>query len=181
MNNLPELNAEFINNDDNDINFLDNLASSVVKCLIHSGLKVSTAESLTGGMIAEYITSVPGASEVIELGVVSYTDRIKSQELFVSEKTLEKYTAVSQQTAIEMAKGIMKKSGSDISVSVTGIAGPDGGTDKQPVGTVYACVIYKDKINVVNLKLYERYKTLDRKKVRMLTCAYALKMIEDIL
>ena len=181
MNNLPELDAVFGDNDSESRNFLDNLASSVVKLLINSGLKVSTAESLTGGLIAEYITSVPGASEIFELGIVSYTDRIKSQELNVSENTLEKFTAVSEQTAVEMAKGIMKKSGADIAVSVTGFAGPDGGTDAQPVGTVYACVIYKEITNVVNLKLYERYKALDRNKVRMLTCAYALKMIEDIL
>lgn len=173
--------SDFVSNDYDSLSFLDNLANSVVKLLITRKLKISVAESLTGGMIAEYITSVSGASEIFELGIVSYTDRIKTQELNVSKEILEKYTAVSEQTAIAMAQGVMKKSGSDISVAVTGLAGPGGGTDTQPVGTVYACVIYKDKVNVVNLKLYDKYDNLNRGKIRKLTTAYAFKMVENIL
>lgn len=173
--------SDFVSNDYDSISFLDKLANSVVKLLLNRKLKISVAESLTGGMIAQYITSISGASEIFELGIVSYTNRIKTQELNVSQGILDKYTAVSEQTAIAMAQGVMKKTGSDISVAVTGLAGPGGGTKILPVGTVYACVIYKDNVNVVNLKLYEKYENLDREKIRKLTTAYAFKMVEDIL
>lgn len=181
MENNLNIVADYINNNGIDTTYLDNLAQSVVKLLISRGLKLSTAESLTGGMISQYITSVSGASEIFELGICSYTDRIKTQELFVPVDILNKYSAVSEQTAIAMAQGIIKKSSSDISVAVTGLAGPGGGTQEQLVGTVFVAVIYKDKSEVKNLKLYESFSDLDRKKIRRLTTAFALKMILDII
>ena len=181
MENNLNIVAEYINNNDIDTDYLDNLAQSVVKLLINRKLKLATAESLTGGMISQYITSVSGASEIFELGICSYTDRIKTQELFVSEEILDKYSAVSEQTAIAMAQGIMKKSSADIAVAVTGLAGPGVVTAKQPAGTVFAAVIYKDKSDVRNLKLYESFLNLNREKIRRLTTAFAFKMIADII
>ena len=114
---------------------------SLVLLLKEKGLKVSTAESLTGGMIACKITSVPGASSVIGYGFVTYSDDAKNKVLGVSKETLEKHTAVSKETAREMAVGALNRSGSDIAVAVTGYAGPDAG--KEPAGTVYLCAARK--------------------------------------
>ena len=112
---------------------------SLVLLLKEKGLKVSTAESLTGGMIACKITSVPGASSVIEYGFVTYSDAAKHEVLGVNNETLEKHTAVSKETAREMAIGALNRAGSDIAVAVTGYAGPDGGSE--PAGTVYLCAV----------------------------------------
>lgn len=112
----------------------------IVKLLKEKKMTVATAESCTGGLIAKRITDISGSSSVFECGIVSYSNRIKSEILGVKEETLNKYGAVSEQTAMEMVSGALKVSGADIAVSVTGIAGPDSdGTDK-PVGLVYIAV-----------------------------------------
>lgn len=103
-------------------------------------LTVSTAESCTGGMIASKITDVSGASSYFGMGVVTYSNEAKNKLIGVSSDTLKKYGAVSEQTAQEMAEGVKKLSGSDISISVTGIAGPTGGTKEKPVGLVYIAI-----------------------------------------
>lgn len=100
-------------------------------------LKVTTAESCTGGMVAASITDVSGSSEFFDAGVVTYSNEAKAALLGVSKKTLDSYGAVSPNTACEMAEGALKLSGADIAISVTGIAGPTGGTDEKPVGLVY--------------------------------------------
>lgn len=105
--------------------------------LLEKGLKVSTAESCTGGLIASKITSVSGASGCFDLGVVTYSNEQKQKILGVKGETLEKYGAVSEETALEMCKGVIRISGADIGISVTGIAGPTGGTAEKPVGTVW--------------------------------------------
>lgn len=99
--------------------------------------KVAVAESCTGGAIANAITDVAGASNYFLCGVVAYSNRSKKDFLGVKEATLKKFGAVSEQVAAEMAKGIRKKSGATYGISVTGIAGPTGGTKAKPVGTVY--------------------------------------------
>lgn len=159
---------------------VDILAGNVVKYCSGKDYTISTAESLTGGMISKFITSVPGASEVFELGVCSYSDRIKNKVLGVREETLTKYTAVSKQTAEEMSAGIQALSGSDIAVSVTGIAGPAGGTDDKPVGTVYVSVRFRDKCQTKNLELYKRYDDLCREDIRLLTTKEAFEMILEL-
>ena len=119
------------------------LAEQIVeKCAVY-GLKISTAESITGGMISAAITSVPGSSAVIEFGVCSYSNRIKHKILGVSEKTLEKFTEYSKECAEEMARGALEISGADFAVATSGIAGPMGGTPEDPVGTVYICACDK--------------------------------------
>lgn len=115
---------------------------TVKKCTEH-GLKISAAESCTGGMISAAITSVSGSSSVIELGVCSYSNRIKREVLGVSAGTLEEFSEYSTQCAEEMAKGALKLSGADFAVSTSGVAGPSGGTEDNPVGTVYISVCGK--------------------------------------
>ncbi len=108
----------------------------LIKKLKEQGYKLSVAESCTGGLISKLITDVSGASEVFDCAVTTYSNEAKMKLLGVSGETLEKYGAVSEQTAREMASGVKKLSNADIAVSVTGIAGPGGGTEKKPVGTV---------------------------------------------
>lgn len=114
-----------------------NLQTALVRTLESKGLKIATAESCTGGLVSKRITDAAGASEVFECGICSYADCIKEKVLGVSAKTLEKYTAVSHQTAEEMADGVRKLANADIGISTTGYAGPSGGTPEAPVGTVY--------------------------------------------
>jgi len=115
----------------------EQLQDAVYKLLKEKNIKIATAESCTGGMVGEYLTSVPGISQFYEMGVVTYSNEMKEKLLGVSGATLEKYGAVSEQTAREMAEGVIKLSGADIGVSITGIAGPGGGTREKPVGLVY--------------------------------------------
>lgn len=116
---------------------LDKLVTNVVELLVRRGISVSTAESCTGGLLSELITAVPGASQIFSLGICTYSEEMKSRFLGVSPEKLEKYGVVSCETALEMVRGLKKISGADICVSVTGIAGPGGGTAETPVGTVY--------------------------------------------
>ncbi len=160
---------------------VDILAESIVKYCCSKNYSISTAESLTGGMISKYITSVPGASEIFELGVCSYSDRIKNKVLGVRKETLSEYTAVSRRTAEEMSLGIKKLSGSDIAVAATGIAGPGGGTEQAPVGTVYVSVRFKDKCTTENLSLYKRYEDLVREDIRLLTTKEAFEMVLELI
>lgn len=115
-------------------------AKRLVEELKAKKLHISAAESCTGGMIASAITEVSGASSVIELSVVSYSDRIKKEVLDVDSEILEKYTVYSAETAVEMVKGVLKLSNADLAVGVTGLAGPGGGSAEKPVGLVYIAV-----------------------------------------
>jgi len=116
------------------------LEKTVVRLLTEKGIKFATAESCTGGLIANRITNVPGASDVFTHGFVTYANAAKSEMLGVSHKDIEMSGAVSEIVARAMAEGAMKKSGAGISVAVTGIAGPGGGTEDKPVGTAWIAV-----------------------------------------
>lgn len=109
----------------------------LIGLLKEKGLKISCAESCTGGLASKSITDVSGVSSVFYGGVVSYDNSVKINALGVKEQTLSSFGAVSHQTAEEMALGVSQLCGTDIGISTTGIAGPDGGTPKKPVGTVY--------------------------------------------
>lgn len=115
----------------------ESLAETVVRAAIESGLTVGVAESCTGGLVAAALTDVPGASATFVGGVVAYDDAVKRDALGVDPRLLHEYGAVSSQVAIAMAEGVRHRVASDIAVSVTGIAGPDGGTPDKPVGLVW--------------------------------------------
>lgn len=115
----------------------EELARDIVERASASGVTVSTAESLTAGMIASTIADIPGASAVLRGGAVTYCDEIKHRVLGVEQETLDRFSAVSHQTAREMAVGSLDLYQSDIAVSATGYAGPGGGTEQDPAGTFY--------------------------------------------
>ena len=125
----------------------------VGEALIRKNLTIASAESCTGGLVAAAITDVPGISAVFSEGFVTYANQAKMKHLSVSEETLAVYGAVSEQTAKEMAEGVRRRTGSDIGVSTTGIAGPGGGTKEKPVGLVYIGVSTKDGTAVEELHL----------------------------
>ena len=111
-------------------------------------MKLTTAESCTGGLLAGTFLNVPGASLVYEEGYITYANKSKRKLLGVKKKTLKEHGAVSKQTAKQMAKGAAKAAGADVAVSVTGIAGPDGGTAEKPVGLVYIGCYVNQKVKV---------------------------------
>lgn len=148
------------------------LAERVVKEYTEKGLTLATAESCTGGLIAGKITSVSGASTVLGYGAVTYSEEAKCRMLGVDMSTIERCGVVSPETAEEMAAGIRRTSGADVGVSVTGFAGPGGGTEQYPVGTVFMGVSSKNGTRHVHLKLKG-----DRDRVRLLTVTNALSQL----
>lgn len=130
----------------------EELIEVVGKLLLKKHITVSCAESCTGGLFAAALTDIPGISEVFERGIVTYSNRAKMEELGVKSETLDKFGAVSHETACEMAAGLAEKTGSDLCISVTGIAGPGGGTSEKPVGLVYIGISYKGQVNVIELR-----------------------------
>lgn len=121
--------------------------------LVGKGLTIATAESCTGGMVAARLINYPGISASILEGAVTYSNEAKIRRLGVKEETLNSFGAVSEETAIEMAKGIASTSGADIGIATTGIAGPGGGTEEKPVGLVYIAVYYNNEVEVRKLNL----------------------------
>ncbi|MBR6638530.1 MAG: CinA family protein [Lachnospiraceae bacterium] len=144
----------------------------VVEMLLEKQLTITTAESCTGGLIGATLVNVPGVSSVFKEGYITYANESKQKLLGVSEDTLAKYGAVSEQTAREMAEGALKATNADVSIAVTGIAGPDGGTDEKPVGLVYMACAHKGK-TVVRRHVFEG----DRLQVRTSTVLYALDLV----
>lgn len=119
---------------------LESLEEVVVDLLKTQGKTIATAESCTGGLLAKRITDVSGASQVFEMGCVTYANRIKHLLLGVPEELLEQYGAVSEQVARAMAEGVRERAGSDLGIGITGVAGPTGGTPEKPVGLVYVAL-----------------------------------------
>ncbi len=150
----------------------DTLESVVAKLLVQNQLKLSVAESCTGGLIAKKLTDLPGSSEYLMYGVVSYSNEAKMKLLGVKPETLEKYGAVSEQTAMEMAQGVREIGQTDVAVSVTGIAGPGGGSKEKPVGLVYIGVAGKDKVYAKKV-VYSG----DRENIREVTARAALNLV----
>ncbi len=125
----------------------ETLEDSVVRLLKENNFTVTAAESCTGGLFTARLINVPGVSDVLKVGFITYSNRAKRKCLGVKRSTLNKYTAVSEQVAKEMSKGACFFTKADCSIAITGIAGPDGGTEKQPVGLVYiGCTVQKKTV-----------------------------------
>lgn len=146
----------------------------VVRALLSTGKTVVTAESCTGGLVAKRLTDIAGSSAVVRGGFVTYTDEMKQSLLDVSADTLRAYTAVSEQTAVEMARGARRRTGADIAVSTTGFAGPGGGTEDCPVGTVFIGISSSRGEHVVRLALSPQR---SRDYIRTLAATHALNLI----
>jgi nicotinamide-nucleotide amidase len=157
----------------NDNSSLDEIAA---RLLIESKKTLSVAESCTGGMVSSRLTDMPGISEVFDRAIVTYSNRAKMEELGVKRETLDKYGAVSEQTAREMAEGVRRVSGTDIGISVTGIAGPGGGSEGKPVGLVYAALAHSDGTVVKKLDLWG-----SRSRIRSVTCLHVFDMLRRYL
>ncbi len=162
---------------------IDSLSELVVQALSKKSLKIATAESCTGGMISSLITDISGSSAVFDCGVCTYANHIKQKVLGVKEETLSTYGAVSDRTAMEMARGARLLSKADIAISTTGIAGPMGGSQYKPVGLVYIGISTKDKLLAHKVLLAEGREP-KRSRIRELasSCAlyYALHEIDEI-
>ncbi len=148
-----------------------NTALELVQLLKSKKLHIALAESCTGGLIAQMLTAVAGASEVFELGVVSYSERIKSKVINVQKATLAKYTVYSAETAQEMALGVLALADADLAVGVTGLAGPGGGTAEKTVGLVYIAVG-----NAENMQTNEFHFSGSRSEIRQKAAAAALRL-----
>ncbi len=152
------------------------LEAAVMQLLDENKLTLATAESLTGGMLTSRLINVPGASEVIKTGFVTYSNKSKRKYLGVKRSTLEKHGAVSEQCAKEMVKGCQTATKADAAISLTGIAGPDGGTDEKPVGLTYIGVSVLGKIKVKKFVF-----SGEREKIRESATATALTMLRHSL
>lgn len=152
-----------------------NISEEVVHLLTEKGLKIATAESCTGGLLAKCITDVSGASAVFDYGIVSYSNEIKWSQLGVRRKTVETYGAVSEQTAAEMAQCAAKNSGADIGLSTTGIAGPTGGTAQKPNGTCFIGVYHNGKVAVHKVSTGLSDRDANRKQF----AAKALELVKE--
>jgi len=152
------------------------LLEEIKEKMTKNKLTISVAESCTGGALASRLTSLPGASNYFILGTVTYTDDMKSVILNVGVGTLVRYSAVSHETAREMAAGVRRISGSDIGISTTGYAGPDGGVENDPVGTVYIGLAVGNTVDSTRLSLEGH-----RKEIIRAACQSALRIIHETL
>jgi len=148
------------------------LEKAVVDLLSANELTITCAESCTGGMLSERLINVAEISQCYKAGFITYSNEAKEKHLGVSHDTLLSYGAVSEQTAYEMAEGLCQRTGADIGIAVTGIAGPDGGTAEKPVGLVYIGCCCNGKVTV------EKYIFMgNRQKVRDTTVVRALDLV----
>lgn len=137
----------------------------IFKLLKDRNLKLGFCESCTGGLLSSRFTRIPGASKVFERGIITYSNISKIDELNVKKETIERHGAVSEQTALEMAKGLLVKADIDIALSVTGIAGPTGGTQAKPVGLVYIGIASKDYYLVIKYQFSGNRESVQTKTV----------------
>ena len=156
---------------------MNNLANKLVKKLIQKKLRISFAESCTGGMLSSTITSVSGSSKIFDLGFVTYSNKAKINILKVPKRIIVKHGAVSQECCLSMVKNLSKISKANISVSITGIAGPNGGTMLKPVGLVYIGIKKGNKI-IIKENLF---KNKNRISIQKATVNTSLKIINKII
>ena len=150
---------------------------NLVKILTKKKLKIAFAESCTGGMLASEITSVSGASKVFGIGLVTYSNQAKITVLKVNKSIIQKYGAVSPQCCKAMVKNLSKISKAQINVSITGIAGPNGGTKKKPVGLVYIGVKKNNKVLIIK----NIFKQKSRKAIQKATVKRTIRIIKSLI
>jgi len=153
----------------------EELLEKISTILKQKDLKIATAESCTGGLISHSFTNISGSSDYFDRGIVSYSNKAKTELLGVSEEILNRYGAVSEQVATEMADGVRKRSRVDIGIATTGIAGPTGGTKEKPVGLVYIAISTIDKTQVKKFQF-----SGNRIENKDSTLNAALRMLFDI-
>lgn len=153
-------------------------AKALLDAARKADLKIATAESCTGGLIAGLLTEIPGASDVLERGFVTYSNQAKETMLHVPRALLEAHGAVSRPVAIAMAEGALKNAQAQAAVAVTGIAGPDGGTAQKPVGLVYVAAARMGRETVVK---EFRFGAIGRDAVRLKTIEEALRLLSVFL
>jgi nicotinamide-nucleotide amidase len=141
------------------------------------GLTIAIAESCTGGLVAAALTEIAGSSDVVECGFVTYSDAAKQAMLGVPVQTLKNFGAVSRETAEAMASSALGRSTADLAVSVTGIAGPTGGSAQKPVGLVHFAALARDGRSLVRER---RFGEIGRSEVRLRSVAEALAMLESL-
>jgi len=152
---------------------MKNLAQKVGETLLEKGMKLATAESCTGGWVAQAVTAVPGSSGWFDCGFVSYSNTAKQKMLGVEQKVLEQHGAVSEPVVAQMAEGALRNSEANIAVAISGIAGPDGGTEDRPVGTVWMAWAIEGHPTVTCLSFFNG----DRDEVRQQAVEQALEGI----
>lgn len=152
------------------------LAEEVLRLARSAGLTVTTAESCTGGLVAAALTEVPGASDVVDRGFVTYSNAAKVELLGVPEATLQAYGAVSEQTARAMAEGALARAGAGLSVAITGVAGPGGRSDAKPVGLVHFAAARAGR---PTLHRERRFGDLGRAEVRRRATLEALDLLRE--
>jgi nicotinamide-nucleotide amidase len=153
-------------------------ASALLEAAQSEGLKLATAESCTGGLIAASLAAVPGASASLERGFVTYSNEAKTEMLGVPAKLIEQHGAVSKPVALAMVEGALKQSPADIAVAVTGIAGPDGGTAEKPVGLVH---IAASRRGGETLHEEKRFGDIGRHEIQAQTVAAALDLMKRLI
>lgn len=158
---------------------MENVAEKAVALLTEKNLKITTAESCTGGLIAKMITDVSGASAVFECGIVSYANAVKTALLGVKEETLYRFGAVSEETVREMSEGALTVSKADISVAVSGIAGPASDDTNKPVGLIWLAVNYNGRI--ITKRLNNQFSVNIRENNRISAATEALKLVCAVL
>ena len=153
------------------------LANKVVKKLIKKKLKISFAESCSGGMLSSSITSISGSSKIFEMGLITYSNQAKISILKIPKQIIKKHGAVSKQCCFSMIKNLSKICKSNIYISITGIAGPNGGTKKKPVGLVYIGV---KRVNIVKINKF-LFKNKGRISIQRATVRKSLNLILAII
>lgn len=159
-----------------DLGPLESQARALIELCIEQGLTIATAESCTGGLIAGVLTEIAGSSAVVDRGFVTYSNEAKAEMLGVPKELIDRVGAVSQEVALAMAAGALAKSGADLAVAVTGIAGPGGGSADKPVGLVHFGVMRRGSPARHAVHVFAG---LDRSGVRFATVAEALALLRE--
>jgi len=140
-------------------------------------INISLAESCTGGLLSSLFTQVPGSSEFFDSSYIVYSNKSKIKALKVPSLIIKRYGAVSKETSLHMAKSLFKKTKTNIVLSITGVAGPDGGTKNNPVGTVFFTIGLKNKKNITYKTFHKKFKDIGRKSIQQKSALFAIDQI----